>query len=61
MQSNYYHGDTSEFQRRVKQLPSAGQPVAPATAAPNPAVGPETSNAPTPTLLVPTNPPAPPK
>ena len=73
MQSSYYHGDTSEFQRRVgrqgKQSLPAGQPLAPATPAPTPTptpapspmVGPETSNAPAPTLLLPTNPPAPPQ
>ena len=61
MQSNYYHGDTSSFQRRVEQenkksLP-AGQPALPSTTAPNTPSAPETSNALTVPPVVPSNPP----
>src|SRR6266576_2635530 len=61
MQSNYYHSDALQFQRKVnqagKQQPPAGQP-APSSIPPlNPAVGPETSNVLTQPPLVSTNPP----
>src|SRR5688572_6137688 len=63
MQSRFYHGDTSEFQRKVdragKQLP-AGQPAPGSTPAPLPALAPQASNAPTQPAPAPTNPPAPP-
>ncbi len=62
MQSNYYHSDTRTFQRNVgKQQPPAGQPAPASTPSPTPVVGPETSNALTQPLLVPTNPPPSPK
>jgi len=61
MQSNYYHGDTSAFQRKVeqegKQGTPAGQPAPASTTTPMP----EASNALTPRLVVPSNPPPAPK
>ena len=65
LQSNYYHSDTREFQRKVnqagkQQLP-AGQPAPSSTPAPNPALLPEASNALAQPVPVPTNPPPPPK
>src|SRR6185369_5791178 len=65
MQSNYYHNDAREFQRKVnqqgkQQLP-AGQPAPSSTPAPTPVVGPETSNAVTQPATLSTNPPPPPK
>ena len=54
MQSNYYHGDTSAFQRAVsKQATPAAQAAPPSTTALIPAA----SNAPTPPPTVPSNPP----
>ena len=65
MQSNYYHSDTREFQRKVeregKQQPPASLPAPSSTPAPNPAVGPEISNVLTQPPPAPTNPPPAPK
>ena len=61
MQSTYYHGDTSAFQRKVEQegkkSPPGGQPAPPSTTVPKTTITPETSNALTLPSVVPSNPP----